>query len=99
MKDSTISRIIIAISIAVPLLVTLLFFISPPDFKDQIDLSFFPKLKKPHPVARVGALCFVETPRVELGSRQSTIELSTCLFPSLGFRACGRIGNPPVYKP
>jgi putative membrane protein len=44
MKDSTISRIIIAISIAVPLLVTLLFFISPPDFKHQIDLSFFPKL-------------------------------------------------------
>lgn len=43
MKDSTISRIIISISIAVPLLVTLLFFISPPDFKHQINLSFFPK--------------------------------------------------------
>ena len=43
MKDSTISRVIIAISIAVPLLVTLLFFLSPPDIKHQINLSFFPK--------------------------------------------------------
>jgi putative membrane protein len=43
MKDSTISRVIIAISLAVPLLVTLLFFLSPPDIKHQINLSFFPK--------------------------------------------------------
>ncbi len=43
MKDSTISRIIISISVVVPILVASLFFISPPDFKHQINLSFFPK--------------------------------------------------------
>lgn len=43
MKDQTISRIIIALSIAVPALVAILFFISPPDIKHNLDLGFFPK--------------------------------------------------------
>lgn len=43
MKDQTISRIIIAISIAVPVLVAILFFVSPPDIKHNLDLGFFPK--------------------------------------------------------
>ena len=43
MKDSTISKIIIIVSIVVPLLVAILFFVTLPDFKHQLDLSLFPK--------------------------------------------------------
>lgn len=43
MKDQTISRIIITLSIAVPVLVAILFFVSPPDIKHSLDLGFFPK--------------------------------------------------------
>lgn len=43
MNEKRISSLIIAISFAVPTLVAVLFFVSPPEIKHNLDLSFFPK--------------------------------------------------------
>lgn len=42
-KEKTLSGIIIALSIAVPVIVAVLFFVSPPDIQHNLDLGFFPK--------------------------------------------------------
>jgi putative membrane protein len=42
-KEKSISYLIIAVSILVPVVVALLFFVSPPEIQHNLDLSFFPK--------------------------------------------------------
>lgn len=43
MRDQVITRVIIALSISVPVIVAVLFFVSPPDIEHNLDLNFFPK--------------------------------------------------------
>lgn len=43
MNEKKISSIIIAVSILVPTLVAIMFFVSPPEISHHLDLSFFPK--------------------------------------------------------
>lgn len=43
MNEKSLNKLIIALSIAVPVIVAILFFISPPDIKHGLDLNFFPK--------------------------------------------------------
>lgn len=57
MSEKTISTLIIIISIAVPSLVAVLFFVSPPEIQHNLNLSFFPKF---HAVLNsLTALCLV----------------------------------------